>query len=198
MLWVTVGYHRIRKIGRVYEFIIHLIFGDKMKSYSSHFKSILSTLYRFHMVPPTTISSARLIQYRSKAINNKLPLRFAKKAPQQFQKEETACECVRCVPPTRLHPCIHDEPQGGAESIGSQQVVVRQVSLEISKLCYKIWVGSWEGTDHFSFSPSRSRCVETLQNFGVNASLESRFCISDLYCWSHMSSCLLVDMLRSV
>ena len=122
------------------------------------------------------------------AINNKLPLRFAKKtqkAPQQFQKEETVCACAVTRPAVTpsLYPCI--EPQG-AEPIGSQQVVVWQVSygniMEISKLCKK-WVGSWEGTDHFSFSPSRSRYVETLpQNFGVNASLESRFCISNLYC----------------
>ena len=51
---------------------------------------------------------------------------------------------MRCDPPPKktpsLYPCI--EPQGGAESIGSQQVVVWQVSygniMEISKLC-KIW-----------------------------------------------------------
>ena len=64
-------------------------------------------------------------------INNKLPMRFAKKAQkaQQFQKEETACAVTRPAVTPSLYPCI--EPQGGAESIGSQQdqqVVVWQVS----------------------------------------------------------------------
>ena len=137
------GYHRIRKIGRVYEFIIHLIFGDKMKSYSSHFKSILrilSTLYRFHQLQ----SPARAcfnIEAKPSTINCHCDSqRKLKKLHSSFKKRKQrahACAVTRPAVTPSLYPCV--EPQGGAESIGSQQVVVRQVSygniMEISKLC---------------------------------------------------------------
>ena len=151
------------------------------------FKSMLSTLYRFHQLQ----SPAQVcfnIEAKPSTINCHCDSQ--RKLHNSFKKRKQRAPWLAHKTPS-LYPWWATG-RSRVNRLAAGCCTTSKLWKSVSYVKYGLEVGKAP-----TISPSRSRCVETLpQNFGVNTSLGFAY---QTYIFDHMSSCLLVaDMLRSV